>query len=216
MFLAIRISKAGSSPNLNVAAPHSIIEHTLEMKQIQLRTLLFGLLLFGCNHTNAFCQKQNQTNIPQDTIRPGTKELISLHGPTTSVRTIKQDRKGNIWLASNEGIIRYDGKSFTNITGNLFPNRFFSVLEDRKGNCWFGNYGSGVYYYDGKRLQHFTTGEGLISNWINYVYEDKAGNIWFGTDRGASRYDRKSFRNYTMNADTVIEGKTEKSFSGGS
>jgi ligand-binding sensor domain-containing protein len=118
-----------------------------------------------------------------------------------------------MWLASNEGIIRYDGKSFTNVTGNLFPGRFFSVLEDRKDNFWFGNHGLGVYYYNGKSLQHFTTREGLVSNWITYVYEDKKGNIWFGANGGASRYDGKSFRNYIMNGDKVIEDRTGKSFS---
>jgi len=158
-----------------------------------------------------YCVGQNKTDLPTDTIKSETKGVITLHGPTTSVRTIKQDRKGNIWLASNEGIIRYDGKSFTNITGNLFPDRFFSVLEDRKGNFWFGNYGSGVYYYDGKSLQHFTTREGLVNNWIIHIYEDKNGNIWFGANGGASRYDGKSFRNYMMKGDTVIENRTGNS-----
>ncbi|MEP7377859.1 MAG: two-component regulator propeller domain-containing protein [Chitinophagaceae bacterium] len=159
-----------------------------------------------------YCIGQNKIDLPTDTIKPETKGVITLHGPTTSVRTIKQDRKGNIWLASNEGIIRYDGKSFTNITGNLFPDRFFSVLEDRKGNFWFGNYGSGVYYYDGKSLQHFTTRDGLVTNWIISIYEDKNSNIWFGANGGASRYNGKSFRNYMVKGDTMIEDKTGKSF----
>ncbi len=170
---------------------------------------------------------QSQTNLPKDNIKTETKDSITSHVPNTSVRTIRQDRKGNIWLASNEGIIRYDGKSFTNITGNLFPDRFFSVLEDRKGNFWFGNYGSGVYYYDarlndgvgqGKSLptgqagfQHFTTREGLASNLVMSICEDKAGNIWFGTGAGLSRYDGKSFRNYMLKGDTVIENRTANS-----
>lgn len=144
---------------------------------------------------------------------PGqNKGSITLNGPTTSVRTIIQDRKGNIWLASNEGIIRYDGKSFTNITGNLYPNRFFTVIEDTNGNFWFGNYGSGVYYYDGKSLQQFTTRDGLINNWIIQIYEDKNGYIWFGANGGASRYDGKSFRNFIMDGDTAIEIKSDNSY----
>ena len=122
---------------------------------------VFAFFLVFVFHTSC---GQNQTNVPQDNIYSEPKDIVTSYGPNTSVRTIRQDRKGNIWLASNEGIIRYDGKSFTNITGNLFPDRFFSVLEDRKGNFWFGNYGSGVYYYDGKSLQHFTSKEGLAHN----------------------------------------------------
>ncbi len=147
---------------------------------------------------------QSQTEVKKNIINSETNGVVTFHGPTSSVRTIIQDRQGNIWLASNEGIIRYDGKTFTNITGNLGCDRFFSVLEDRKGNFWFGNYGAGVYYYDGNSLQHFTIKDGLANNRVMSIYEDKAGNIWFGTGGGVSRYDGKSFRNYMMKGDTVI------------
>jgi ligand-binding sensor domain-containing protein len=163
------------------------------------------------------CKGQNKTELAPDTIKSETKEVISSHGPNTSVRTIKQDRKGNIWLASNEGIIRYDGKSFTNITGNLSSDRFFSVLEDRKGNFWFATYGSGVYYYDGKSFQHFTNKQGLANNQVSTIYEDKTGNMWFGANGGVSRFDGKSFRNFTTtgglsinDVNSIIEDKTGK------
>jgi ligand-binding sensor domain-containing protein len=98
---------------------------------------------------------QNQTEGKKNIINSETTGIITSYGPNTSVRSIKQDRKGNIWLASNEGIIRYDGKTFTNITDIVGSDRFFSVLEDRKGNFWFGNNGSGVYRYDGKTITDF-------------------------------------------------------------
>jgi ligand-binding sensor domain-containing protein len=160
-------------------------------KYAQIYTLF--LLFVCCTSTKG----QNQTQLPADTIKSETKEIITSHGPNTSVRTIKQDRKGNIWLASNEGIIRYDGKSFTNITCKLSSDRFFSLLEDRKGNFWFATYGSGVYYYDGKFFLHFTTKQGLANNQVSTIYEDKTGTIWFGANGGVSRYDGKSFQNFT-------------------
>lgn len=160
---------------------------------------------------------QNQTEGKKNIIYYETKGVITSYGPNTSVRTIKQDRKGNIWLASNEGIIRYDGKSFTNITGKVGSDRFFSVLEDRNENFWFGNNGSGVYYYDGKSFQNFTTKDGLVSNNIICIYEDKSGIIWFGTIGGVSRYDGKSFLNLTTkegltndDVTTIMEDKTGK------
>jgi ligand-binding sensor domain-containing protein len=181
------------------------------------------LLIVFCS----FCNAQNKTELPTGiTNKSEIKEVISSHGPTTSVRTIMQDRKGNMWLASNEGIIRYDArlndevgqeKSFTNITGELTSSRFFSVLEDRKGNFWFGNYGSGLYYYDGKSFQHFTTKEGLVNDRVSIIYEDRTGNIWFGTYGGVSRYDGKSFLNFSTKEGfsitevmTIIEDKTGK------
>ena len=106
---------------------------------------LFLVFIF-CN----YCEGQNKTDLPTGNAKSQTEGTTTLHGPGTSVRTIRQDRKGNIWLASNEGIIRYNGKSFTNITGKVSSDRFFSVLEDKKGNFWFGTYGSGIYYYDAR------------------------------------------------------------------
>lgn len=142
-----------------------------------------------------------------------TKNVTTAHGPNSIVRTIKQDRHGNIWLASGEGIIRYDGKSFTNVTSKVSSARFFSVLEDKKGNFWFASIGSGIYYYNGKSFRNFTTKDGLADDRVTNIYEDKSGHIWFGTEGGASLYDGKSFRNFKMNeappvteADSVYTG----------
>lgn len=155
------------------------------MNQVKLWVLFLMIVFCSC------CIAQN-------------KGESSSYGPTTSVRIIRQDRNGNIWLASNEGIIRYDGKNFTNITGELGLNRFFSVLEDSKGNFWFGNNGTGAYYYDSvkKSVQHFTTQDGLISNQVMCMYEDRTGTVWFGTRGGVSSYNPRrllgqSFKNLT-------------------
>ncbi|MFD0749834.1 two-component regulator propeller domain-containing protein [Mucilaginibacter calamicampi] len=138
-------------------------------------------------------------------------------GPKNITRSIIQDKKGNIWLASSEGIFKYDGQTFTNITGKENSARFSSVLEDSKGNLWFGSLGSGVYNYDGRTFKNFTTKQGLPSDGVMSIYEDKAGNIWIGRQGGLSRYDGATFRNFTVkdglpnNAiNTIIEDKTGK------
>jgi ligand-binding sensor domain-containing protein len=158
------------------------------------------------------CEGQNQTTVPKDTIKSEIKDVIISNAPGNIVRTIIQDRKGNIWMASWEGMIRYDGKSFTNITSKVTSARFFSVIEDSKGNFWFGTIGSGVYYYDGKSFQNFTTEEGLLNNEVTNIYEDKKGNIWFGVSGGASHYDGKSFRNYIIDGNDMYEDRTGKTF----
>jgi ligand-binding sensor domain-containing protein len=175
---------------------------------------LFALFLMSVFHFS--CGGQNPTSVPKDTIKSETKEVITAYAPSSIVRTIIQDRKGNIWMASWEGIIRYDGKSFTNMTNKVTSARFFSALEDSKGNFWFGTIGSGAYYYDGNLFQNFTTKEGLLNNAVTSIYEDKKGNIWFGGG-GISRYDGKSFQNFTTeeglpnnDVNTIVEDKTGK------
>jgi len=158
------------------------------------------------------CKRQNKTELPKDDIKSETKDVITYHGPNSITRNIIQDRKGNIWMASWEGVFRYDGKSFTNITSGVSSARFFSLLEDRQGNLWFGSIGSGAYRYDGISFQNFTIDNGLLNNEIVCIYEDKLGHIWFGAFGGASRYDGESFRNYIINEDSIMEDRTGKTF----
>lgn len=49
-----------------------------------------------------FCtSSKGKTNATLQAVtgKPQSEELISPHGPTSSVRTIIQDRQGNMWLA---------------------------------------------------------------------------------------------------------------------
>lgn len=156
--------------------------------------------------------RQNQTEGKKISITSKNKGVIAPHGPQSITRNIIQDRKGNIWIAAFDGIFRFDGKSFTNITSKVTSARFFSVLEDRKDNLWFGSIGEGVYRYDGKSFENFTTNEGLLNNEVVTIYEDKKGNIWFGVPGGASCYDNKSFRNYIIDGNTIKKDRTGKTF----
>jgi ligand-binding sensor domain-containing protein len=170
--------------------------------------LVYAFLMFA---SCTFSKGQSKTGLPKDNIKPEIEVSITPNVPTGTARIIEQDRSGNIWIAAFDGVFKYDGQSFTNIAGHLTSYRFFSVLEDRRGNLWFGSGGAGVYKYDGRSFQNFTSKEGLVNNEIFCIYEDKAGNIWFGANGGASRYDGKSFRNYVMNGDSMIEDRTGKS-----
>ena len=181
------------------------------MKYIRIYTLF--LIFVFCNS----CKEQNKTDLPTSNIKSESEDLITFTAPNNITRTIKQDRNGNIWIAAFDGVFRYDGKAFTNITSKVSSARFFSILEDRKGNFWFSSVGSGVYYYDGISFRNFSTNEGLANDRVTDIYEDKTDNIWFSTEGGASRYNGKSFQNFTTNeglsnndVNSIIEDQTGK------
>ena len=178
------------------------------MKNYQLIYTLFLSLIF-C----ASCERENKAGLQNDNTQAESKSEVISYGPSAIVRAIKQDRNGNIWIASWEGVFKYDGKSFTNLTREVSSATFFSVLEDRNGNMWFGSIGSGVYFYNGNSFKNFTINEGLLNNDVVSIYEDKAGNIWFGVFGGASRYDGRSFRNYIISENVMNEDHTGKTFS---
>jgi ligand-binding sensor domain-containing protein len=189
------------------------------MKYIKLFALF--LMLVFCISIKA----QNKTDQTKDNVKSETKDAIPPPGPNAIARNIIQDRKGNIWIAAFDGIFRYDGKVFTNVTSKVSSARFFSVLEDSKGNLWFGSIGSGIYYYDGHSFQNFTIKDGLLNNDVGSIYEDKKGDIWFGVFGGASCYDARAsrllsggkggqavFRNYIISEDAMNEDRTGKTF----
>ena len=81
-----------------------------------------------------------------------------------------------------------------------------SIMEDKKGNIWFGTVGTnddgykgnGAFCFDGSSLKHFTTMNGLPENSITNITGDNAGNIWLATEMfGVSCFDGKSFKNYS-------------------
>jgi ligand-binding sensor domain-containing protein len=190
------------------------------MKTLQLYTLLISTILY------ISCGGQKQTSAPSVNIKPETKNIFTGDAPQAITRNIIQDKNGNIWMAAFDGVFRYDGKSFTNITRKkdkfytveselqkeMSSARYFSILEDRKGTLWFGSIGSGVYSYDGKTFKNYKTKDGLLNNEVVSIFEDKEGNIWFGVSGGASCYNGQSFRNFILDAEFMKEDLTGKVF----
>jgi streptogramin lyase len=83
---------------------------------------------------------------------------------------IIEDKKGNIWttgevkLNGDWALSRYDQKSLYNekptVTEIMSQSgMLLGILEDAKGNIWFGS-GGGVYRYDGKTITDFKNKEG--------------------------------------------------------
>ncbi|MCE6989671.1 two-component regulator propeller domain-containing protein [Dyadobacter sp. CY323] len=70
-----------------------------------------------------------------------TKLVRTLRVTSGNIGCDLQDTDGNIWFSSGgEGVYRYDGKSFTNITtqDGLTDNHVSKIIQDKKGNILFG------------------------------------------------------------------------------
>jgi len=101
-----------------------------------------------------------------------------------------QDRKGNIWIATEGGLCRYDGTTFQTFTkkDGLTGNVIARVFEDSRGNLWFGMGAGGVHKFDGENFQQFTIDDGLLSNTFFGIQEDEAGKMIFFTSKGITIY----------------------------
>ncbi len=113
-----------------------------------------------------------------------------------------QDKKGFMWFATLDGLIKYDGYTLTRYQNNpkdsnsLGDNIVMSVFEDHTGLIWVGTAGGGgVNSFDPqtgkwKRYPHNpknsnSMGKGAIEG----IEEDHNGMLWFGSTDGLTRYD---------------------------
>lgn len=126
-------------------------------------------------------------------------DTVSLRGPTFITRQVLQDATGDLWLASFNGVYRYDGQVFTNITNEagLQRTRAFSLLQDHAQNIWLGTLGAGAYRFDGKTYTNITSRDGLAGDQVLSMMEDRDHGIWFGfAESGVTRYDGTTFTSF--------------------
>lgn len=103
----------------------------------------------------------------------------------SKVHHVFQDRMGNIWLGTYNGVSKYNGKTFETFTKQegLVDNFLECTYEDRAGNIWLG-FREGLTKYDGQQFTNYTVQEGLSDNHITGLLEDKSGQLWITTRGG--------------------------------
>ncbi len=117
--------------------------------------------------------------------------------PQAMIHQIVQTRDGYIWLATNGGLVRFDGVQFQTFsrkdTPEIHENQILSILEDRQGNLWASTYGGGVIRHSNGRFLTLTTQDGLADNYVRCMFEDSRGHIWIATNQAVSRWDGQRF-----------------------
>jgi ligand-binding sensor domain-containing protein len=111
-------------------------------------------------------------------------------GPTLA---LLQDRAGNIWVGTEQGAFRYDGRAFTI---GLASSPVSVMFEDREGVTWIGSDApgqGGLWSFDGNAWRSWSVRDGLAHNSVNAITQERSGAIWFATGfgmrGGATRVD---------------------------
>lgn len=132
--------------------------------------------------------------------------------PSKNTTATFKDKRGFIWVGTENGLCRFDGytfKIFYHKPGDRssISNNFIStIVEDRKGRLWVGTM-DGLNVMDPltEKFESFYHNESVASsisnNKIWSLLCDKQGVIWVGTDDGFNRYQEstKSFTVYQPN-----------------
>ncbi len=122
-----------------------------------------------------------------------TTKLFSSDGVLSNslINQIYQDKKGFIWIATEDGLNKFDGTKFTvykKITGDstsLKNNYVKTLFEDSSGNFWIGCI-DGLQLYDRntdsfREIKLYQENGQIALAHITGIIERKNGDIWIST-----------------------------------
>lgn len=146
------------------------------MKSYILPTVVLFLLLYFLSTAALWAQTP-----------PKFRRLTTADGlPSNSINTIFEDKAGFLWIGTDAGLARYDGKNmqiFQHQHGNknsIADNTIYKITQDGKGNIWI--------LTDTKLNQY----DPVLQQWKQYprpdpnkmielaiLFADRDGNIWW-------------------------------------
>lgn len=153
---------------------------------MKLKRFLFSLLIFQ------FCVINAQS------IERYFEKYNSNNGLNAGViQSIYQDKESYIWLATNDGLVKYDGYVFntfrhiTNDTQSLSCNNITYIVELQDNKLLIGTYDCGLNIFDTKtekvhRVKNKLKSNGeKFNNRVLSIYKDTLGKVWVGLNDGS-------------------------------
>lgn len=145
-----------------------------------------------------------------DLSNTGFQHISTEHGLSQkTVQAIYQDKHDFLWLGTQEGLNRYDGRQVkvfrhSNNDKNSLSNDFIrDILEDKQGNLWIAT-GGGLNRFV-RKSQSFqsiklTNKDGNNVLRINSLFVDNDGIMWLGTGGDGLFWFDPSSDNFQINS----------------
>ncbi|WP_162054656.1 two-component regulator propeller domain-containing protein [Pontibacter pamirensis] len=164
------------------------------------RTFLFLLLLL-------------LTSLPGQSQHTVFTKVNPPEGVRLQILGIAQDNQGYMWIATQDGLHRYDGYRYTsyyhdpNDKNSLSNNVTETVFVSKDGAIWIGTFGGGMDLFDphANTFTHFVhdpkDSTSLSDNLVTAILEDREGVMWVGTHGGLHRFhpENGTFTRYQHN-----------------
>lgn len=152
------------------------------------------------------------------------EKLTVEHGLShNKINRILQDQRGFIWVGTDDGLNRYDGKRFTHFRSrpgdstSLSGNIITDMLEDKEGRLWIATADGGMSRYDyrlppAQQFRQYKHRPGdmraIPVNTINSIKEDASGYLWLGTaGKNVLRFNKQTeeFLDVAKSPKTVLD-----------
>lgn len=118
----------------------------------------------------------------------------------TGINFLLKDSKGFLWIATQDGLDRFDGNTFQIYRHNpldsntICDNYIRHLFEDHVGNIWIAT-NNGLSCFNPKKgfftnfIHDPENSNSISGNSLYCVYEDKQGFIWVKTLESLEKYD---------------------------
>jgi signal transduction histidine kinase len=144
---------------------------------------------------------------------------------TYNIKKVLQDKYGFIWLATQDGVYRYDGTSFesfrksSNADINIRENFITDIALGNEENIYVASFNGGVEEINirTQKITHLlseTTGkeEALPNLWITKIFCDAENNLWVGGKDFLKVYSIKEKRYKNYQKKTALRSAINVSF----
>lgn len=116
--------------------------------------------------------------------------------PSDNVLYTYQDSYGFLWMASYEGLIRWDGANYKRYlysqtdSSSLSGNIVYKIFEDHKNRLWVGTI-DGLNLFDRahEKFVRCNIGKETTKIPINDILQDSKNQLWLGTSYGLCKFN---------------------------
>lgn len=122
---------------------------------------------------------------------PQPRQISVFDGlPSNRVNALAEDRQGYLWIATRDGLARYDGVGFRiwRVGDGLRDNFVWTVHVDAQDRVWIGTKQAGLAMFDAQRqgFRHYDrqSHPAMGSDDIWSIATTPDGAVWFGTADG--------------------------------
>ncbi len=129
----------------------------------------------------------------------GAAPFVRERLPDAKINCLLPDGGGGLWIGTDSGIARWDGRE---VVSDALPPKLngfqaLAMARDRDGNLWVGTDSHGLLRVNRLGVASLELSGATAPEAVTAVFEDREGNLWIGSASGLDRLRDSPFVSYS-------------------